>query len=92
VIKRGDVLRGWLTRPAMLAVWALVFWGTLLALMAGVEALGEGVPSVWGRLWPARGASLWAWLNLVSVVLAGATWGAIAVLVVLSRRSRPEAS
>ena len=47
MIKRGDVVRGWLTRPAMLGFWALAFWGTLLAVTAAVEAASEGVPSVW---------------------------------------------
>ena len=48
MIKRGDAVRGWLTRPAVLMIWALVFWGTLIGLTAGYEALG--VPCHMGSL------------------------------------------
>ena len=84
--RRRDILRDWLGRPALFAVWALVAWGTLLAAVAFVDTLGEGPASVWQRLWPARGASLFAWLNLACLALACLVWAGVAVLVVRFRR------
>jgi hypothetical protein len=76
----------------MLLIWALVFWGTLLAGTAALEAFGEGGRSVWGRLWPESGASLWAWINAGSIVLAVIAWSSLAAFVLWFRRRREEAS
>jgi hypothetical protein len=71
---RSEAVRVWLARPALLAAWALVFWGTLLAVEGFVQALGGGLLSAWDELRPHRGASLWAWLNAASVALATLAW------------------
>lgn len=82
---RGEALRA-LARPVLLAAWALVFWGTLLLAVAAFDVLGEGLVPVLARLLPAHGASLWAWLNAVSCLLALVAWAVVAALVV--RRAR----
>ncbi len=84
---RGEALRGWLTRPALLLFWALVLWGTLLLLAAAADAFAEGVRPVVARLLPSRGASLWAWVNAGSAALATVVWMVVAAAVAL--RSRP---
>ena len=60
----------WLVRTALLLLWSLVAWGALLLLLTLVHALGEGFRPALARLLPARGASVWAWLNALSVGLA----------------------
>jgi hypothetical protein len=59
-----------LARAALLLVWSLVAWGALLAVLTLVGAVGEGPRPALARLLPARGASVWAWLNALSVMLA----------------------
>lgn len=72
----------WLARTALLLLWSLVAWGALLLLLTLVGAVGEGPGPALARLLPAAGASVWAWLNALSVGLAvavglvvgGITW------------------
>lgn len=82
---RGDALRLF-ARPALLAFWALVLWGTLLLGAAVFDAPSEGARAVLARLVPPRGASLWAWLNPLTAVLALVVW---ALVVGAFFRSRP---
>ena len=65
----------WLARTALLLLWSLVAWGALLLVLTLVDAVGEGPGPALARLLPARGASVWAWLNALSVG-AGAGGGA----------------
>ena len=82
---RGEALRA-LARPALLALWALALWGTLLLLVAAFGAVVDGPRTTLARLLPARGASLWAWINAVSAVLALVAWGVgIGVAIALRR-------
>jgi hypothetical protein len=72
----------WLARTALLLLWSLVAWGALLLVLTLVDAVGEGPGPALARLLPAAGASVWAWLNALSVGLAvavglvvgGITW------------------
>jgi len=50
--------------------WSLAAWGALLLLLTLVDAVGEGPGPALTRLLPAAGASVWAWLNALSVMLA----------------------
>ena len=59
-----------LARAALLMLWSLVAWGALLGLLTLVDAVGGGPGPALARLLPARGASVWAWLNALSVGLA----------------------
>ena len=59
-----------LARAAVLVLWTLALWGALLLLAFLLEVAGEGLRPALGRLRPARGASVWAWLNAGSVALA----------------------
>ena len=59
-----------LARAALLILWSLVAWGALLLLLTLVDAVSEGLGPALARLLPARGASVWAWLNALSVGLA----------------------
>jgi amino acid permease len=86
---RGDALRGWVARPALLVLWALVLWGTLLLLVAAVDVVGSGARA-FRQLLPAHGASLWAWLNAVSVALALAVWLAALLSAWTRRRGESE--
>jgi len=61
---------GWLARAALLLFWSLVTWGALLLLLTVVDVIAEGLKPALARLLPARGASVWAWLNALSVGLA----------------------
>ena len=60
----------WLARTALLLLWSLAAWGALLLLLTLVDAVGEGPRPALARLLPARGASVWAWLNALTVMLA----------------------
>ncbi len=84
---RGDALRAWVARPALLVLWALVLWGTLLVVVATADA-AAGHPGAFGQLLPAHGASFWAWLNAASVALALVAW--LAGLLAWTRRRRPD--
>ncbi len=74
---RGDALR-FFGRPALLAFWALVLWGTLLLGAAVFDAPSEGAQAVLARFVPPRGASLWAWLNPLTALLALLVWALVA--------------
>jgi hypothetical protein len=82
-----------LERLALLLVWCLVAWGALLLVSAVGNAVGEGLRPALARLLPAPGASIWGWLNPLSVLLALLAALAFAVFA-LARRStdltRPE--
>lgn len=84
---RGEALRGWVTRPALLLLWSFVLWGSLLLLTAAVNAFGEGVRPVVLRLLPAPGCSLWAWVNAGCAALALVVWALVAAAFALRRRS-----
>jgi len=60
----------WFARTALLLLWSLAAWGALLVLLTLVDAVGEGLRPALARLLPAAGASVWAWLNALSVMLA----------------------
>lgn len=79
-----------LARAALLILWSLVAWGALLFLLTLVDAVSEGLRPALARLLPARGASVWAWLNALSVGLAVAV-GLVGAGIAWSRRtSAPE--
>jgi len=70
-------------RPLMLALWALVLWGTLVDAAALFLLATRGTRAVIESLFP-RGGSPLAVLNTVLGVLAAIVWLAVAAL---SRRS-----
>jgi hypothetical protein len=75
--RRADAIRrivSWLVRGGLFAAWALAGWGTLLLLLTLVATVSDGPGVAWGRLVPSPGASLWAWLNSLSVLLALGAW------------------
>jgi len=76
----------WLARAALQLLWSLVAWGALLALVTLVDAVGEGPGPALARLLPAAGASVWAWLNALSVMLAFAV-GLVGAGLAWSRRA-----
>ena len=87
---RSLLLRA-LSRAAILLVWALVGWGTLLLASALATALGEGPATAFAHLVPAGDASIWAWLTPISALLAlGA--GLAAAALAIARRRRDAAS
>ena len=91
--RRTDAVRrvlNWLVRGGLLFAWALAGWGTLLLLatLAGVVSDGPGVALA--RLVPSRGASLWTWLNSLSVVLAVGAWLVAGGFFFRARRSPAE--
>ena len=65
-----------------------MLWGTLLVGSALVDLPAEGVSVVAARLLPERSASLWAWLNALTVPLALVVWGLVGARLALDR-SRP---
>jgi hypothetical protein len=71
----------------LLGFWALVLWGTLLLGSALVDLPAEGAGAVALRLLPAQGASVWAWLNALTVPLAILVWLLLGALVVRGRRT-----
>jgi hypothetical protein len=93
VSRRADAVRritSWLVQGGLFALWALAGWGTLLILVTLAGAVSEGPGVAFGRLVPPRGASLWAWLNSVSVLLALGAWMVGLGLFVRARRSAVE--
>ena len=74
-------------RPALLAFWVLVLWGTLLLGAAVVAAPAEGVGAVLARIVAAHGASVWAWVNALTVALAIVVWLLLAGLFAWNRRA-----
>jgi hypothetical protein len=75
------------TRPALLVFSSLVLWGTLLLVVAAVDAFGEGLRPVVSRLLPSHGASLWAWVNAAAAALAAVVWALVAGATALRLRS-----
>jgi hypothetical protein len=63
-----------------------VLWGTLLVGSALVDLPAEGAGAVLQRLLPARGASIWTWVNALTVPLALVVWLLFGALLVRSRR------
>ena len=59
---------------ALLALWALVGWGTLLLLATAAGAVRDGPGTALARLVPGPGAGPWGWLNGASAALAVAAW------------------
>jgi hypothetical protein len=93
VSRRADAIRrigGWLVRGGLFAAWALAGWGTLLLLVTLAGVLSDGPGVALGRLVPSPGASLWTWLNSLSVLLALGAWLVALGLVRRARRSNAE--
>lgn len=82
------LVASWLGRAALLAFWSLVAWGALLLFLTLADAAAEGVSPALARLVPPQGASLWAWVNGISVGLAIAVGLIAAGLVLSARRGR----
>jgi hypothetical protein len=78
-------VRGWLARGGLFGIWALAGWGTLLLLLTAWGVLPDGPGAALARLVPGPHASLWAWLNSLSALLALAVWLVAAGLLVWSR-------
>ena len=78
-----------LARAALLILWSLVAWGALLVLLTLVDAVGEGPWPALARLVPASGASVWAWLNALSMMLALAV-GLVGAGIAWSRRTNAQ--
>jgi hypothetical protein len=74
-----------LGRLALLLLWSLVGWGTLLLVSGLVNAIGEGPAAALARLLPTPGASIWAWLSSLSVLLALAAGLLVGALVIARR-------
>lgn len=51
-----------------------MLWGTLLIGAALFDLPEEGAAAVVRRLLPEHGASLWAWVNALTVPLAAVVW------------------
>jgi hypothetical protein len=89
--RRADAVRRileWLVRGLLLALWALVGWGTLLLLATTAGALRDGPGVAFARLLPSDGASLWAWLNGLTASLALLAWLMVLGLVIRNRWER----
>jgi hypothetical protein len=81
---------GWLRQGVLLALWALVGWGTLLLVASVAGALRDGPAVALGRLLPGPRDGLWGWLNGASAVLAVVGWLVLAGLLALNRTGRDE--
>jgi hypothetical protein len=79
-----------LARAALLLLWSLVAWGALLVFLTLADAVGEGLGPALARLQPASGASGWAWLNALSMVLALVV-GLVGAGIAWSRRASAQA-
>jgi hypothetical protein len=91
--RRADAMRrigGWLVRGGLFAAWAFAGWGTLLLLVTLAAVVSEGPGVALGRLVPSGGASLWTWLNSLSVLLAFGVWLVALGLFLRARRSAAE--
>lgn len=82
--------RGLVGRPALLLVWALALWGTLLGLNLAVSAFEVGPRETFARLLPGHEATAWHYLNAAAVMLAVFAWTVVVTAVVAGRRGRPE--
>jgi hypothetical protein len=80
------VVSQWLARTALLLLWSLVAWGALLLLVTLGHVVGEGPQTALARLAPSSGASVWAWVNALSVGLAVAVALVAGGLAVSGRR------
>jgi hypothetical protein len=95
--RRTDAIRriaGWLTRGGLVALWALVGWGTLLLLATAAAAFRDGPGTALGRLLPGSESGPWGVLNAIAAALAVAAWLILAGLLAQSRwgtRLEPEA-
>ena len=79
-----------LGRVAMLFAWSLALWGVLVFASMLANVMGEGPTAAFARLVPGRGASAWAWLSPLAMLLALAAGLGVAVLAVWHRRRPPE--
>ena len=77
-----------LGRPALLMLWALVFWGTLLLFSLVVVLFDAGPREALARLLPLNDHSPWAYMNAGCVVLAAAAWSLVGFTVWNDRRAR----
>lgn len=78
--RRGSGQGLWSTafgRPALLVLWALVFWGTLLLFSLFVVLFDAGPREALARLLPPNDHSVWAYMNAACVVLALAAWSLV---------------
>jgi hypothetical protein len=82
------VVSQWLARTALLLLWSLVAWGALLLLLTLGHVAAEGPGRALARLVPPSGASVWAWMNAVSVGLAVGVALVAGGLAASSRRRR----
>jgi hypothetical protein len=82
------VVSQWLVRTALLLLWSLVVWGALLVVLTLGHVVAEGPGAALARLVPPTGASVWAWVNAVSVGLAVTVALVAGGLVASSRRRR----
>jgi hypothetical protein len=80
-----DFLLGAVLRPLVLAFWAFVLWGTLLAALFVVRMLSAGWAAAVASFWLEPEASAWAFLNVGSVGLALVVWTAAGLLLMLRR-------
>jgi len=80
------VLARALGRATLLALLALLGWGTLLLLVTLANAITRGPGEALGLLVPSPGATPWAWVGASSAALALVSWAGVAVLLVVSRR------
>jgi hypothetical protein len=90
---RTDAVRrvgGWLARGGLFGLWALAGWGSLLLLLTAWGALRDGPGVALARLAPGPHASVWAWLNSLSALLAVGVWGVALGLLVWSRLQEAE--
>jgi hypothetical protein len=62
-----------------------VLWGTLLLGSALFDLPTQGADAVAGRLLPAHGAPLWAWINALAVPLAVLVWLTVGALLLRGR-------
>ena len=79
---------GLLGRPALLVVWAGVFWGTLIAFSLVFRAMEVGPGETLARLLPRGHVTAWDYLNAAAVLLALAAWALVATVLVVNRRGR----
>ena len=87
--KRADAVRrvlGWFTQGALIALWALVGWGTLLLLATAVGILRDGPATALGRLLPGPAAGPWGYLNAAAAALAVVAWLVLSSLWIQARR------
>jgi hypothetical protein len=77
-----------LSRVALLLVWALVIWGTLLLGATVAQALEGGLRPALLALVPEGEEAAWAWVNVVAMALALVAWPTAAAVALSLRRAR----